>query len=437
MPLDDSDEAWITRGSQLPAPTATAAGTATADGHETLHVHHINNLPTPILHGIFGHLGPRELCAVSATCALWRGLNQDAAANAQWRQFFTSRWRVLDGSGEDVCWQTKYGSKMKQVRQQADHGADEGAGLVTSSCKPGSCWRQQFPASCQQQSASNTEHRSQSCRGWPCTEYTRAEAPTPSTLCVSVCLPAWPLLLLTRARAGRASMRVTTCGVTRLVSRHSSCCPHRGCCSQVRTDIGGGHRVGTQPTNGHQMQQQQPAAAAARYTQCCPCCQHLLVPTGCDKTQGLLLAFQVDSSRPAPLLSSCHALPYVLPCPALPARCPRLPGPHHPAVGPDVRHAAVNQPPTWRHSARRRAGQHTRGVRWVGGWVLQALGCRVRGEGISLSGRCAPPSSCAEHTHAHSMRSPSQTRMAATPPPRQSADLFPSAPRLPGCLRCV
>lgn len=145
MPLDDSDEAWITQasgGPQVRAPTATAAGTATAD--ETLHVHHINNLPTPILHGIFGHLGPRELCAVSATCALWRGLNQDLCSNAQWRQFYTSRWRVLDGSGEDVCWQTKYGSKMKQVRQQGDHGTvkgcDEGAGLVTGSCRPGSCF---------------------------------------------------------------------------------------------------------------------------------------------------------------------------------------------------------------------------------------------------------------------------------------------------------
>jgi hypothetical protein len=67
---------------------------------------------------------------VSATCALWRGLNQDKAANGVWRQFYTSRWRALDGSGEDVCWQTKYGSKMKQVSRHTMVLADG----------PGWCW---------------------------------------------------------------------------------------------------------------------------------------------------------------------------------------------------------------------------------------------------------------------------------------------------------
>lgn len=203
----------------------------------------------------------------------------------------------------------------------------------------GHVFPEQFPAACQNNNRQATQSTvlSHAAAGRALGIHEQRYQPLPRCVFLSVCLPAWPLLLLPRARAGRASMRVTTCGVTRLVSRHSSCCPHRGCCSQVRLLWQG---VGTQPTNRHHMQQQQPPAAA-RYIQCCPCCRHcergcfaaslqacgagrrpcsrlvavaggtLLLPTGCDKTQGLMLAFQADSLPPGPLLSSCHALPCV------------------------------------------------------------------------------------------------------------------------------
>lgn len=41
----------------------------------------IQSIPAGLLHGIFDHLCPRDLCAVSATCKYWRQLNQDSAAN--------------------------------------------------------------------------------------------------------------------------------------------------------------------------------------------------------------------------------------------------------------------------------------------------------------------------------------------------------------------
>lgn len=123
MPGDDtSDEAWLTasRLHRLPSAHESGPGCGAVEQHSSvgldqLHAHHVNN--PAILHGIFGHLGPRDLCVVSATCQLWRKLNQDKAANGVWKRFYTSRWRVLGcSSQEDVCWQTKYGSKMKQVR---------------------------------------------------------------------------------------------------------------------------------------------------------------------------------------------------------------------------------------------------------------------------------------------------------------------------------
>lgn len=41
----------------------------------------IQAFPSGLLHGIFGNLCPRDLCAVSATCRYWWHLNQDEAAN--------------------------------------------------------------------------------------------------------------------------------------------------------------------------------------------------------------------------------------------------------------------------------------------------------------------------------------------------------------------
>jgi hypothetical protein len=75
----------------------------------------INNLPPAILHGVFSHLGPRDLCCVSCTCLLWRRLTRDKVSNSTWRHFYTQRWSVMPPAGADVCWQSKYGSKMKQV----------------------------------------------------------------------------------------------------------------------------------------------------------------------------------------------------------------------------------------------------------------------------------------------------------------------------------
>lgn len=113
----DSDEAWlkasVTRKRCPPGGDGPQAHSSTCP--EAEQQVHVNNLPPAILHGIFGHLGPRDLCVVSATCQHWRALNQDKASREQWKQFYTSRWRVMGPNGEDVCWQTKYGSKMKQV----------------------------------------------------------------------------------------------------------------------------------------------------------------------------------------------------------------------------------------------------------------------------------------------------------------------------------
>lgn len=43
--------------------------------------HHIVDLPSGLLHAIFGFLSPRDLCLASATCKHWRCLMQDAAAD--------------------------------------------------------------------------------------------------------------------------------------------------------------------------------------------------------------------------------------------------------------------------------------------------------------------------------------------------------------------
>lgn len=121
MPQDDTDEAWIKASSRKRCPGSDAPVTAGLKAEDAVEQQHINNLPPGILHGIFGCLGPRELCVVSATCRLWRQLNQDKAAKGLWKTFYTSRWRVLGATGEDVCWQTKYGSKMKQVGIEPGH----------------------------------------------------------------------------------------------------------------------------------------------------------------------------------------------------------------------------------------------------------------------------------------------------------------------------
>jgi hypothetical protein len=77
----------------------------------------INQLPPPILQqNIFGLLGAKDLCCVSATCTLWRCLNRDATSNRIWKKFYTTRWRISEENDANatVCWQTRYGSKMMQ-----------------------------------------------------------------------------------------------------------------------------------------------------------------------------------------------------------------------------------------------------------------------------------------------------------------------------------
>lgn len=85
---DESDEAWIHRTSgkrpQASRPNSSAGQQQQKDktAVDTLsESHHLNNLPPAILHSIFSHLGPKDLCAVSATCQIWQQLNQDSAAN--------------------------------------------------------------------------------------------------------------------------------------------------------------------------------------------------------------------------------------------------------------------------------------------------------------------------------------------------------------------
>lgn len=129
--LDDeaTDEAWIRSSVACSASPgqdglpARCAADAVETGDHLHQQHHINNLPPAILHGVFGHLGPRDLATVSTVCQLWRQLNGDSAANLQWRGFYTNRWRVLGPSGDDVCWQTKYGSKMKQASWSVSHAS--------------------------------------------------------------------------------------------------------------------------------------------------------------------------------------------------------------------------------------------------------------------------------------------------------------------------
>jgi hypothetical protein len=102
------DAAWLKDSFNTPSTSTSSSGSSThgaapgadapgahappiaADDGAHAHAHapsaadaadHVNNLPTGILHGVFGHLGPRDLCAVTATCQLWRALNRDAAAN--------------------------------------------------------------------------------------------------------------------------------------------------------------------------------------------------------------------------------------------------------------------------------------------------------------------------------------------------------------------
>lgn len=116
----------------------------------------INSLPSSLLYAVFAHLGAKgglsgawpssnglpldltylrwlqlhichhrpcfvaaDLCSVSATCVLWSKLTKDRASNKIWKRFYTSRWRVTEAPGDEVCWQSKYGSKMKQVTSGA------------------------------------------------------------------------------------------------------------------------------------------------------------------------------------------------------------------------------------------------------------------------------------------------------------------------------
>ncbi|WIA30910.1 hypothetical protein OEZ86_000962 [Tetradesmus obliquus] len=45
---------------------------------------------------------------------LWRRLTRDRVSNSTWKHFYTQRWSVSPPAGDEVCWQSKYGSKMKQ-----------------------------------------------------------------------------------------------------------------------------------------------------------------------------------------------------------------------------------------------------------------------------------------------------------------------------------
>lgn len=110
-------------------PQAEDSTDAPQEGHQL----HINNLPSGILHAIFSHLGPKDLCRATATCGLWRELNRDAAANRAWRAFYAARWKLAhaprpalllgsshaaaaaDGA-QHAYWQRAYGRKMLKLK---------------------------------------------------------------------------------------------------------------------------------------------------------------------------------------------------------------------------------------------------------------------------------------------------------------------------------
>eukprot|EP00775_Hariotina_reticulata_P009993 gene9993-10148_t len=79
----------------------------------------INSLPTGALHLILSFLSARDLAACTAVCRVWCKLNRDKASNSLWKGFYTNRWRVTGTTGDGVCWQSKYGSKMKQGKSWA------------------------------------------------------------------------------------------------------------------------------------------------------------------------------------------------------------------------------------------------------------------------------------------------------------------------------
>jgi hypothetical protein len=101
----------------------------------------INSLPTGALHLIFSFLSARDLATCTAVCRVWRKLNRDKASNSLWKGFYTNRWRVTGTASNDVCWQGKYGRKMKQVSVAVEALVWETilhrirvAGLVSAGC---------------------------------------------------------------------------------------------------------------------------------------------------------------------------------------------------------------------------------------------------------------------------------------------------------------
>ncbi|KAK9838471.1 hypothetical protein WJX81_001301 [Elliptochloris bilobata] len=80
----------------------------------------ISTLPAGALHHVFDYLGPRDLCAVGATCRGWHLLQGDAAANQAWSAFYEKRWAAPAGVlVAGVTWQARYGRKL---RTQAAYG---------------------------------------------------------------------------------------------------------------------------------------------------------------------------------------------------------------------------------------------------------------------------------------------------------------------------
>lgn len=72
-------------------------------------------LPALVLHHVFDHLAPRDLCRASAVCRLWRDLNRDAAADRAWQGFYGELWPAPDACPAPR-WQAAFGAKMQQAR---------------------------------------------------------------------------------------------------------------------------------------------------------------------------------------------------------------------------------------------------------------------------------------------------------------------------------
>lgn len=72
----------------------------------------LSALPHCVLHRIFNHLSPRDLCRASAVCRLWRHLNRDVVGERRWERVYSARWPLKNPSSGR--WAELYADKVQQ-----------------------------------------------------------------------------------------------------------------------------------------------------------------------------------------------------------------------------------------------------------------------------------------------------------------------------------